>query len=146
MISANKVSEQLLMTHLVSISADQVQEALRLWHGGETSTWPLAQLRLGLQVTTEQELFGSLADSGVAAQNRAILSLGLEQLRAINPENEELLRQRYEHRQDVMVVANSMNKENYMGYILDKDNNFLAQETSRPAMSKSLVRILKEML
>lgn len=110
MITENAANNgQVEMKNLVVITTEDVQEALRLWHGGDVARWPLANLRLGLQVTSDQELYSSLADSGPAALNRAILNVGLEQMRVVNAESEELLRQRYEHRQDVMVVANRMN-------------------------------------
>ncbi|HEX6386271.1 MAG TPA: NB-ARC domain-containing protein [Anaerolineae bacterium] len=91
------------------ITADDVLEALRLWHGGETTRWPLARLRLGLQVTHNEEAHRSLAEAGAAAQNRAILSQGLDVLQNVAPEAEDLLRQRFEHRRDVLAVANSLN-------------------------------------
>lgn len=97
------------MEEQIIISEEQVLAALQLWHEGETAVWPLAHLRLGLHIRGEQALYGSLADTGLAAQNRAILSLGLDKLRASYPEGEELLRQRYEHRQDILVITNSMN-------------------------------------
>lgn len=94
---------------LLRVSSEDVQEALRLWHGGEAPKWPLAQLRLGLQITSQQELLHSLADSAMAAQNRSVLNLALEHLRILSAESEDLLRQRYEHRQDVQMVANGLN-------------------------------------
>ena len=99
----------LVMTELVLLSPDDVLEALRLWHGGEVSHWPLAHLRLGVQLSQKHDVHSSFAESGMATQNRAILSFGLEHLRSTNPESEELLRQRFEHRQDVIAVANSLN-------------------------------------
>jgi hypothetical protein len=97
------------MTELEVITSEDVLEALRLWHGGETSQWPLAHLRLGLQVAHEREAHSSLAEAGPAAQNRAILNRGLEVLRVTAPEAEELLRDRFEHRRNVMAVANRLN-------------------------------------
>ncbi|MCP4358249.1 MAG: hypothetical protein GY796_09570 [Chloroflexi bacterium] len=97
------------MSQIKIISTDDVLEALRLWHGGEITQWPLAKLRLGLQLTHEQEDYSSLADAEVAARNRAILNFGLERLRSLSPQGEELLRQRFEHRRDVLDVANSIN-------------------------------------
>lgn len=97
------------MAEQIIISEEQTSAALQLWHEGETAVWPLALLRLGLHIRSEQALYGSLADTGPAAQNRAILSLGLDKLRTTYPEGEELLRQRYEHRQDILVITNSMN-------------------------------------
>lgn len=93
----------------VVVSEDDVQKALHLWHGGEKDRWPLAHLRLGLQIAAEQELLDSLADSGMAVQNRTILNLGLEHLGALSPGFEELLRQRFEHLQEVQILANSRN-------------------------------------
>lgn len=91
------------------LKTDDVNEALRLWHGGEVTHWPLAHLRLGRNLINQEESFSSLAEAGASAQNRAILSLGLNDLKKIAPEAEELLRSRYEHRRDVMAVANSLN-------------------------------------
>lgn len=91
------------------ITADDVIEALRIWHGNETQNWPLAHLRIGLEATRNEEAFSSLAEGGPAAQNRAILSWGLALLRTVSPEAEELLRERFEHRRDVLAVANRLN-------------------------------------
>jgi hypothetical protein len=91
------------------ITSDDVLEALRLWHGGETLRWPLARLRLGLQMMNNEAAHSSLAEAGLAAQNRTILSQGLNMLQSIAPEAEDLLRQRFEHRRDVLAVANSLN-------------------------------------
>lgn len=97
------------MTPTEFISSEEVLEALRLWHGREASVWPLAQLRLRTELRDEQKLHSSLAGAGTAAQNRAILNRGLEFLRIIAPEAEDLLRQRFEHRRDVLDVANNFN-------------------------------------
>ncbi len=91
------------------ISEEQTLAALQLWHEGEAPVWPLAHLRLGLHIRNEQALYGTLAETGPAAQNRAILSLGLDKLRTYYLDSEELLRQRFEHRQDILVITNSMN-------------------------------------
>lgn len=97
------------MTQLTLLNSDDVLEALRLWHGGDVSHWPLAHLRLGIQLSQNQSIHSSFAESGLATQNRAILAFGLEHLRTVSPESEDLLRQRFEHRQDVIAVANSLN-------------------------------------
>ncbi|MCP4427324.1 MAG: hypothetical protein GY803_22785 [Chloroflexi bacterium] len=97
------------MTNLEVITSENVIEALRLWHGGEGSQWSLTRLRLGRQIRQQADSFGSLAETGPAARNRAILSLGLNELRKTSPEAEELLRARYEHKRDVIRVANSLN-------------------------------------
>jgi hypothetical protein len=97
------------MAELEVINSDAVLEALRLWHGGEVPDWPLAQLRLGLQLLIEPENHSSLAEAGPAAQNRAVLSQGLKLLRATSPDAEDLLRERFENRRDVMGLANSLN-------------------------------------
>ena len=97
------------MANIDVISPTQVLEALRLWHGGDTTSWPLAQLRLTSQIHQQHETYSSLADAGLSAQNRAILSLGLKELKKESPEAEELLRARFEHRRDVISVANSLN-------------------------------------
>ncbi len=92
------------------ISAEEVLEALRVWHGSETNEWPLARLRIGLEAMRGQEdTFSSLAEAGPAAQNRAILSWGLAILRTVAPEAEELLRERFEHRRDVLALSNRLN-------------------------------------
>lgn len=123
-------------TDFVVISSDDVQEALRLWHGGEATGWPFIHLRLGLQVGFEQEQFGSLADNSQATQNRAILNLGLEQLHTVNPESEELIRQRFEHRQDVMMVANSRN--------LSRSSLFYRQRLAISQLTEILNQLEKE--
>lgn len=91
------------------ISSDDVLAALRLWHGGETPSWPLAKMRLGLNLSQTEDVYSTLAEAGPAANNRAILSYGLEQLRSISPEAEELLQERFENRRDVLTVANRLN-------------------------------------
>ena len=91
------------------INSDDVLTALRLWHGGDTLHWPMSHLRLGLALSQTEDAFGTLAETGTAAKNRAVLSFGLEQLRKASPEAEELLRERFEHRRDVLTVANRLN-------------------------------------
>ncbi len=91
------------------INSDDVLAALRLWHGGETSYWPLAKMRLGLNLTQEESIYDTLAEGGPAAHNRAILSYGLKHLRKVSPEAEELLKERFENRRDVLTVANRLN-------------------------------------
>lgn len=95
--------------NLELVKNQQIQEAMRLWHGGDVQTWPLAHLRLGLRLRPRQEEHRTLAESGPAAHNRAILNHALDILRGISTEAEELLRSRYEHRIDVMSMANSLN-------------------------------------
>lgn len=102
-------TQKLTMIKKYTITPDDVMEALRLWHGGEATEWPLARLRLGLEATRNVEAFSSLAEGGPAAQNRAVLSHGLTILRGAAPEAEELLRDRFEHRRDVLAVANRLN-------------------------------------
>ena len=97
------------MIEIAVIKSEYVVEALRLWHGGEVAHWPLAHLHLGRQISQQTDAFSSLAEAGPSAQNRAILSLGFEELQKIVPEAEELLRARYEHRRDVLTLANSLN-------------------------------------
>jgi hypothetical protein len=92
----------------VLASAD-VLDALRLWHGGAIERWPFANLRLNLQATDEQEIHGSLSETGPAARNRVILNRGLEKLREISPSASSLLRERFEKGRDVLEVANSLN-------------------------------------
>ena len=91
-----------------SISTDDILDALRAWHGNEAVTnWPLSNMRLGLQ--TSADSFSSLAGGRMAARNRAILDRGLKILKNQSPESEELLRERFEHRRDVLAVANRLN-------------------------------------
>jgi hypothetical protein len=97
------------MAELEVINSDDVLEALRLWHGGEVPHWPLAHLRLGIQLMQQSDAHSSLSEAGPAAQNRAILCQGLEVLLNSAPDAEDLLRERFEHRRDVMAVANSLN-------------------------------------
>ncbi|MCP5094576.1 MAG: hypothetical protein GY943_03365 [Chloroflexi bacterium] len=97
------------MTELMAISPEEVLEALRLWHGGDASRWPLAHLRLGTLISHLDEEHTSLADYGPAAHNRAILTHGLKILTNRMSEAEELLRDRFEHRRDVLAVANRLN-------------------------------------
>jgi hypothetical protein len=92
------------------ISTEEVLEALRAWHGSESSVWPLARYRMALETVQEQaNNFSSLAEAGPAAKNRAVLSRGLALLRAVAPEAEELLRERFEHRRDVLALSNRLN-------------------------------------
>lgn len=97
------------MASLTPITADNVLNALRVWHGGDVDRWPLAHLRLGLVIRDQQEVHGSLAEMGAATINRAILNYGLKRLREQSPEAEDLLRERFEHRRDVLSLANSLN-------------------------------------
>lgn len=93
-----------------NITTDDVLDALRAWHGNESvTTWPLFQMRLGLQVVEEEDAFSSLAGGQQAARNRAILNRGLYVLKTQSPDSEELLRERFEHRRDVLAVANRLN-------------------------------------
>jgi hypothetical protein len=97
------------MSDLETISSEDVLEALRLWHGGDREHWPLAKMRLTFQALQENEAYSSLAEAGSAAQNRTVLSLGLDELKKSAPDAEDLLRARFEHRRDVLSVANSLN-------------------------------------
>lgn len=97
------------MEEFEAIKSEDVVDALRLWHGGEVVRWPFARLRLGRHIGQQADAFSSLAEAGPAAQNRAILSLGLNELQKTAPEAEELLRSRFEHRRDVLALSNSLN-------------------------------------
>jgi hypothetical protein len=97
------------MTSLQFVSPEEVMEALRLWHGREKAAWPLAHMRLRTEVRDEQLRYSSLAEAGMAAQNRAILNRGFEALRTIAPGAEDLLRQRFEDRRNVLDVAANLN-------------------------------------
>ena len=90
-------------------NSEDVLAALRLWHGGETTHWPLQQMRLGLSLSQSEDIYSTLAEAGPAANNRAILSYGLNQLRTVSPEAEDLLRERFENRRDVLTVSNRLN-------------------------------------
>lgn len=93
-----------------SITTDDVLDALRAWHGNESVLlWPLAQMRLGLQVGDEEYAFSSMAGGKKAARNRAVLNRGLDMLKTQSPDAEDLLRERFEHRRDVLAVANRLN-------------------------------------
>lgn len=93
-----------------NITTDDVLESLRAWHGKESVThWTLARLRLGLQVLAEEDAFSSMSGGKQAARNRAILNRGLYALKTQSPDSEELLRERFEHRRDVLAVANRLN-------------------------------------
>lgn len=97
------------METLTPISFDDVQEALRLWHGGSPARWPLSRLRLGFILSREEDVYDTLAEGGPAAKNRSVLNYGLAKLRLISPEAEDLLRDRYENRRDVVAVSNTLN-------------------------------------
>lgn len=97
------------MTGLAVITTDDVLEALRLWHGGEASHWPLAHLRVGLGLGGDVESGDILADSGPATQNRAILNLGLNGLRQSAPDSVDLLLERFVNRRDVLALASDLN-------------------------------------
>jgi hypothetical protein len=66
-------------------------------------------MRLGLQVVDEEDAFSSMAGGQMAARNRAILNRGLWVLKTQFPDSEDLLRERFEHRRDVLAVANRLN-------------------------------------
>jgi hypothetical protein len=91
------------------LTTEDVLEALRLWHGGDTNRWPLAHLRLNRLAAAEQAAHGSLAETGPAAANRAILTRGLDHLKGSFPEGANLLRNRFENKRDVMEMANQLN-------------------------------------
>lgn len=91
------------------ITSDDVLEALKLWHGGEITRWPLAHMRLSLHGDNNLDAHSSLAETGPAARNRSVLSMGLNQLQGVAPAAHDLLRERFEHGRDVMMLANRMN-------------------------------------
>ena len=97
------------MANIHKLTQEDVLEALRMWHGGEATPWPLAHLRSTLQIVQEKEDLSALADDGPAEQNRAILNFALKNLKQRSPEAEELLRERFEHRRDVLALSNSLN-------------------------------------
>jgi len=104
-----KENEEIQMKYQ-NITTDDILEALRAWHGKESVThWPLSQLRLGLQVLDEEDAFSSMSGGKHAARNRAVLNRGLYALKTQSPDSEELLRERFEHRRDVLAVANRLN-------------------------------------
>ncbi|MCZ7667356.1 MAG: hypothetical protein M5U34_09185 [Chloroflexi bacterium] len=90
-----------------ALTTDEVLEALRSWHGKETTDkWSLAQMRLGLQFASEEDIYSSMAGGQMAARNRAILNHGLTMLKTKAPDSEELLRERFEDRRDILELAN----------------------------------------
>lgn len=97
------------MAALEVITPDEVLDALRMWHGGDSGEWPLAHLRLALKVMHQEDVYRSLAEAGPAAQNRAVLNAGLQMLQGSDSEAHDLLRERFENRRDVISVANSLN-------------------------------------
>lgn len=97
------------MTNVEILTYEATLEALRLWHGGDPPRWPLEHLRLWSLATHQRHQYASLSDTGPAAQNRTVLTWGLEKLRESTPEAEDLLRERFEHRRDVMTLANRFN-------------------------------------
>lgn len=93
-----------------ALTTDEVLEALRSWHGKETTDkWSLAQMRLGLQFASEEDIYSSMAGGQMAARNRAILNHGLTMLKTKAPDSEELLRERFEDRRDILELANRLN-------------------------------------
>lgn len=97
------------MSNLKLISQEDVLEALRLWHGGEVARWPLAHLKFYLYSNQQKESSPAFIDDLPAEQNRIILNRGLQKLKSRSPEAEDLLRQRFEHRRDVLALSNSLN-------------------------------------
>ncbi len=97
------------MSMLEVVQPEDVLAALRLWHGGETDRWPLDELRLSSEASLKEEMYGSLAQAGPAARNRAVLDRGLRGLAGISPEANDLLRWRFEHRQEAREIANRLN-------------------------------------
>lgn len=97
------------MSALKMIEPEEVLSALRLWHGGDTEKWPLAHLRLSSEAVVDEAMFGSLAQAGPAARNRAVLDRGLKLLAGTSPEADDLLRWRFEHRQEAREIANRLN-------------------------------------
>lgn len=91
------------------VNQEDVLEALRLWHGGEVSRWPLAHLKFHLYIGKDKERLPALEDDLPAEQNRVILNRALQKLKARSPEAEELLRDRFEHRKDVLALSNRLN-------------------------------------
>ena len=84
-----------------SIKPKAVLKALKLWHGGEESDWPLKQLRIATNLEQSEDKYSTLAGQGEATHNRAILNEGLKILAGTTPEASELLRLRFEHKQEV---------------------------------------------
>jgi hypothetical protein len=101
------VSEQEELLEFVN--QEQILEALRLWHGGDPNSWPLEQLRLRFKAMRNLEEHGSLVETGPAAQNRAVLNLGLVMLRGLTIEAHDLLRDRFENRRDFSSLSNQLN-------------------------------------
>jgi hypothetical protein len=91
------------------LTPEHVLAALRLWQGGNPERWPLAHLRLWAQAALTRDHHATLAETGPAAQNRAVLELGLQEVHRFHPETSELLRARFEHRQEMLLLANRQN-------------------------------------
>jgi hypothetical protein len=97
------------MAEVEQLTYEATLEALRLWHGGDPGRWPLEHLRLWSVAAYQRHHYASLAETGAAAQNRTVINWGLARVRESAPEVEELLRERFEHRRDLMTLANRFN-------------------------------------
>lgn len=90
-------------THL---KPEDVLNALRLWHGGTPSRWPLAHLRLGKRAIQQQ--YSGVHDRGPVALNQAILLWGLTILKKSAPSASDLLMNRFEKRKEVVPIATKL--------------------------------------
>jgi hypothetical protein len=100
---------KMIMVEVELLTYEATLESLRLWHGGDPAHWPLEHLRLWSLAAHQRHQYSSLADTGPAAQNRTVITWGLERVRESTPESEDLLRERFEHRRDIMTLANRFN-------------------------------------
>jgi hypothetical protein len=124
------------MANMEVISPEDVLEALRMWHGGDGSNWPLANLRIASHIPQDKERFDSLAEAGAATQNRAILSWGLEMLKKVSPAAEDLLRERFEHKRDVVSIANRLN--------ISEPTVYYRQRQAINQLTETLLRLEKD--
>lgn len=97
------------MAEISLLTHQDVLEALRLWHGGEVERWPLAHLRINLEIPEISRAVTALSDSKSTAQNRALLNIALNSLEDRAPDSAELLRERFENGHDVLAVSNRLN-------------------------------------
>lgn len=94
------------MQELTHLKPEDVLSALRLWHGGQISRWPMAHLRLGNRAM--RQYHSSTHEAGPVAKNQAILLWGLTILRKSAPEASDLLINRFEKRQEVLPISSKL--------------------------------------
>ena len=72
------LEEETNVDEIVAITPDDILEALRLWHGGKPDKWPLAKLRLGLVLATDDDAYGSFAETVEKSQSFAVSVINFE--------------------------------------------------------------------